>query len=280
MLEKLKLMYWKLEAVFAELYVRIKPVSGKKNPHNVSSSLVVSLTSFPPRFDKLHLTLKSLLLQSITPDHLILWIAEADYDKLTSSILELEQEFDWFTIRKCKDTRSYKKLVPALVEFPDSYIVTADDDLFYPEEWLYKLTSVISDKKEIIAHRVHSPTFSKLKLQPYVNWQKNSQEDSDLLFATGIGGVLYPPKAFIKEVLNEESFMSICASADDIWFFWMARKNNVYARWSGYDFNTINWLGTDETGLATENVEHGKNDICIESMNEAYGDVFNTHKTN
>jgi hypothetical protein len=33
-------------------------------------------------------------------------------------------------------------------------------------------------------------------------------------------------------------------------------------------------LGTDESGLATENVEHGKNDACIEMMKAEYGDVF------
>lgn len=274
--ERLKLLYWKLEAIVVEKYVSLQPMSSKTNRHGIGTGLIVSLTSFPPRFDKLHLTLKGLLLQSIRPDYVLLWIAEADFKHLTPAILKLESRCDWFEIRTCKDTRSYKKLVPALGEFPDYYIVTADDDLFYPRDWLYKLTSRVSDKKEIIAHRVHTPMFVDNKLLPYVKWQHDSQGEGSVLFATGIGGILYPPNAFVEQVLDEDSFMEICASADDVWFFWMARKKGVYVSWSGYKFNTVNWLGTDESGLATENVEHGKNDVCIAKMKEAYGDVFNT----
>lgn len=277
MLEKIKFLYWKLEAIIVEKYIGLKRVSGNSNPHNIGSSLIVSLTSFPPRFDKLHLTLKGLLLQSITPDFVLLWIAENDHKLLTPAILELENRCTWFEIRTCKDIRSYKKLIPALIEFPESYIVTADDDLFYPRDWLYELTKKISDKKEIIAHRVHSPLFAGNELMPYVKWNHNSQGEGRLLFATGIGGILYPPNAFVDNVFDEASFMSICASADDVWFFWMARKNGVYVCWSEYMFNIVNWLGTNESGLATENVEHGKNDFCIEKMKLEYGDVFLLH---
>jgi hypothetical protein len=278
MLQGIKLLYWKLEAFVVEGYVRLKKVSYKNNPHKIGTGLVVSLTSFPPRFNKLHLTLKGLLLQSITPDYLILWVADADYKHLTSAILDLENSCDWFVIRTCKDTRSFKKLIPALVEFPEHYIVTADDDLFYPCDWLYKLTSKISDKKEIIAHRVHTPLFANKELLPYVKWHDNSRGNGAVLFATGIGGILYPPNAFVDDVLDEEKFMKICASADDVWFFWMARKNGVYVSWSGYELNTINWTGTDASGLAVENVKQGKNDICINRMREVYGDVFTSHE--
>ena len=270
----MKLLYWKMEAVVVELYVSIKCVSNNRKTHSISAGLVVSLTSFPPRFNKLHLTLKGLLSQSITPDYVLLWIAEADFKYLTPKILQLEQQCEWFEIRKCEDIRSYKKLIPSLVEYPERYIVTADDDLFYPKDWLYKLTSKISDKKEIIAHRVHTPLFTENAVLPYAEWSHNSQGVGEVLFATGIGGILYPPNSFSEQVFNEAVFMDICSSADDIWFFWMARRNQTYVTWSECDLNLVNWRGTDESGLAVENVEHGKNDLCIGKMRKKYGDVF------
>ncbi len=40
---------------------------------------------------------------------------------------------------------------------------------------------------------------------------------------------------------------------------------------SGFDFNTLNQQGTDESGLAVEN---GKNDQCLKKMSNKYGDVW------
>ena len=46
----------------------------------------MSLTSYPPRFGTLHLTLACLLDQSVKPDHLILWIAREDIKELPDDI--------------------------------------------------------------------------------------------------------------------------------------------------------------------------------------------------
>ena len=48
---------------------------------NCSESLVVSLTSYPKRIDKVHIVIKSLLMQSKKTDRLILWLAVTDFPK-------------------------------------------------------------------------------------------------------------------------------------------------------------------------------------------------------
>ena len=45
-------------------------------------------------------------------------------------------------------------------------------------------------------------------------------------FLTGVGGVLYPPNCFSKEVLREDVFLNKCPYADDIWFWVMALVHN------------------------------------------------------
>ena len=42
-------------------------------------------------------------------------------------------------IRFVKDIGSYTKAIYAFKEFSESIIVTADDDIFYPKDWLKKL---------------------------------------------------------------------------------------------------------------------------------------------
>jgi len=102
--------------------------------HNLGSELIVSLTSHPPRFPTLHLTLGCLLDQSFRADRVILWIAHDDMALLPAAVRKLERR--GLEIRACDDIRSYKKLVPALEAFPHAFIVTADDDLELAPDWL------------------------------------------------------------------------------------------------------------------------------------------------
>lgn len=61
-----------------------------------------------------------------------------------------------FIDKWCNDLKSYKKLVPALQEFPHDILITADDDLFYEPEWLEKLYNAYLENPQIIhCHRAH-----------------------------------------------------------------------------------------------------------------------------
>ena len=82
-------------------------------PHDLDAPLVVSLTSYPARFGSLHLVLQSLLMQTVRPDRVILWLAAGDETQLTPEITALDVE-----IRICPNWRSYKKIVPTLLEAP------------------------------------------------------------------------------------------------------------------------------------------------------------------
>ena len=63
----------------------ISPNSFKK--HSLDKELIVSLTSYPKRFDILPITIQSLLNQTVKPDRIILWLYEKDYFRLPASAL-------------------------------------------------------------------------------------------------------------------------------------------------------------------------------------------------
>ena len=198
-----------------------------------SVPLVVSLTSYEDRFDDLVISLYSLLTQSVKPDKIILWLSD-EYESVNYLPYELTRFIkNGLEIRFVKDIKSYTKIIYALKEFPEAVIVTADDDVFYPKDWLAKLYhSYAAHPDDIQVHRAHRVGVNEEGIIPYESWDKHVEEETARFdnFLTGVGGVLYPPNAFSKEVLREDIFLKNAPHADDVWLWMMALINNRQIR--------------------------------------------------
>ncbi|GAA0579122.1 FkbM family methyltransferase [Halomonas salifodinae] len=258
-------------------YLREASISSFHPNHSLPGSLVVSLTSYSSRFDNLYLTLRSLMLQEVFPDHLILWIAEEEKSELPKNVWELEQY--GLNIRFCENMRSYKKIVPSLREYPDSFIVTADDDLYYDSKWLKGLVdSWDGDERTVIAHRAHKIVLNdKGRPLPYRKWkwEVGQKEPVDgLIFPTSGAGVLWPPHVFHSDVTYVRRFMELCPSADDIWLYWMASLNGAKVKCSTYEFRFAEWPSNGVSPLWKENVIGGGNDRQIEKLMSFYDNPF------
>ena len=78
--------------------------------------IIVSLTSFPARFEKLHLVIRSLLVQTMPPDVIVLYLDYDDVDALPNSLKELEKyglQIEWRPGRM----KPHKKYYYAIKEF-------------------------------------------------------------------------------------------------------------------------------------------------------------------
>jgi len=238
--------------------------------HEGKPDLIVSLTSYPPRFATLHLTLKSLLLQRLRPTRLLLWIAHEDAALLPQTVLDLKGE--GLEIRYCEDIKSYKKIIPTLESFPEATIVTADDDVYYWPDWLAELVSVWrKHPHDVIAHRLHRIRYEGTSIRPYREWDLAISDTpaSPENFATGIGGVLYPPGCFHPSVHDRGQFMQLCPDADDVWLYWMLRLNGRLVRHSGTRHVPYPWRGSQAVSLWKKNRHH--NDAQIANMIAAFG---------
>lgn len=240
--------------------------------------LIVSLTSFPARIKTVRYTIESLLLQNRKPNMVVLWLG---YDKFPSREKDLPKCLTrltqyGLTIKWCKDIKSYTKLIPTLEEYPDDIIVTVDDDVWYPPQWLDNLyKSYESDPKAIHADRVMEVTFSDGKINPYADWKFNiygPQRPSYLWHFTGTGGVLYPPHCLHKDV-TDRKFLTIAPTVDDIWFWSMAIlngtkvkviANNIYAFEGVFIVNNVS--------LWSSNVDN-RNDIALEKIVKEYPEI-------
>lgn len=249
-------------------------VAPKKHP--LDAPLAISLTSFPARFDTLALTLRCLLSQTIRPDAVILWVAENDFPELPQDVLDLQ--LSGLDIQTCEDIKSYKKLIPCLLENPDRYIVTADDDVHYEADWLEKLvSSSMRNTGKIISCRSHRIEYdTDGKLLPYAEWKKNIgvATASGEIFATGVCGVLYPPHCLDPRVTDIETFMRLCPSTDDVWLYWMARLAGTEVHHLGPKRRIVEWPSSQTVSLRQKNYgsdpDNG-NDRAIAAMIEHFG---------
>lgn len=260
-------------ARFLERVVRSGgPVKSSLN-HDLPGELIVSLTSYPARFPALALTLTCLLRQTMRADRIILWLGVGDALRLPAEVRALQAH--GLEIRETMDLRAYTKLIPALQSFPEAYVVTADDDLFYPKGWLAALVDTFDRASpEIICHRAHMPTFNADgSLGPYRRWRWEARcpEGSAVLFPTGVGGVLYAPGLLSPQVTDVATFKDICPYNDDVWLYFMGRKVGTRYRTVRKYFQIYDWPDTQQHGLMAHNVDGGENDRQIRRLEERFG---------
>lgn len=242
-----------------------------KVSHGLDAPLILTLTSYPPRYQYLHLTLNSLLNQSVVPDEVILWIAERDIDALPDVVKAMHQSI---SIRTCEDIGPYKKLIPSILAYPGCYIAQADDDLYYHHRWLDELLVLNSGKGDVTTCHFGF-RFSTADEYPisYQYWEPNccgTDGPSNNIVPIGAGGILYPPYSFDREVTNCCLFMNIAPLSDDLWFYVMARIQGFLPVTTKNQFEIIPWPGTQDVGLWCTDAIH-RNNAAIKKLCERYG---------
>lgn len=240
--------------------------------------VIVSLTTHSFRINDVYLSIESIMQGTMLPNRIILWLSD-EYKNNPLPITLQNQMKRGLEIRFCKDIRSYTKLVPALKEFPESAIVTIDDDILYPIDTLEHLVNAYNKANDCIcAHWVHTiPKDLNKNYTSLLDWptETGPVQDSPLLFYEGFGGVLYPPKSLDEEVLNESVFLDICKYADDVWFNAMSLKKGTKVRYANPRPGLFRCVGNpDVQAIALRNVNsNGEvlNDVQIKAVFNKYG---------
>lgn len=225
--------------------------------------IIVSLTSFPARINIVDQCIISLLSQSIKPNKVVLWLAEEQFPHrekgLPNNLLKLKDyglEIEW-----CDDIRSYKKLIPALKKYSDCIIVTADDDNIYDFRWLELLyLGYMKYPKSIQCHRATKFYFDHKKnaFNIISGGEDFYKYPSFLNKLVGLGGVLYPPNCFYKDILNEDLFKELAPTSDDIWFWLMGVLNDVKVNVVTNNIAKANYIqGTQQGPSLTHINDHG-----------------------
>lgn len=245
------------------------------NDKIADKEVIISLTTYGERYKDVYITIESLMQQTVKANKIILWLDESYNEKNILPVLK-KQIDRGLEIRYCKDLGSYKKLIPCLKEFPDSIIITVDDDVIYNIRTIEKLVSAYNnDPNFIYCNRMHRIKFDGTKVLPYNEWEKGIMDTQESIynFPVGIGGILYPPHCFNEEIFNEKFFLSKCPNGDDIWFKAMSLINNFPSKKAEDSIIQDDYLENDilsSRGLQRLNVKKNLNDIKFDNVYNVY----------
>ncbi|MBQ9991374.1 MAG: hypothetical protein IJP31_10625 [Lachnospiraceae bacterium] len=243
-----------------------------------NSPIIVSLTTYPARINTVWITVTSLLRQTMKPCKIILYLAEEQFpDKKLPGSLDRLMEYG-LEIVYVEDLKPHKKYFYVMQEYPEHYIVTADDDIFYPEDHLEKLWKGHEKYPDtIVCHWSHRIMPDERKnIAEYNQWEDNCEEVPCLAtMAVGCNGVLYPPGCLPARAFNQKKLTELALYTDDLWLKCMEIIN---------DYKTVNCnetiliyyniVKTKKSGLWQKNTgQAGRNDLVWTRLMEAFPEV-------
>lgn len=238
--------------------------------------VIVSLTSHPGRIAKVHITIESLIEQKAKPYKILLWLSKKQFPKmneeLPQELLELKKNPLFDICWAEDDLAPHKKYLYTVKKYPDFPVIIVDDDVIYDECLVEKLMNSYRKFPGCIScMRANLMTFrADGNPRIYDKWLMDYKVLMDIpsyqLMPTGVGGVLYPPKALPEETFNIEAIKKTCLYCDDLWLKMMAMFNGfptvVPKDWCGYELIP----GSQETALWKHNVHRNNNDVSLENI--------------
>jgi len=229
---------------------------------------VVSLTTYGERTQRVYLAIESIGRGRLLPSRMILWLDDANVAAHLPVELERLQSRG-LEIKVCPNYGPHKKYYP-YVESQNDFeapLVTADDDIFYPRQWLRRLYDAYLHTPEHVhcfrARRMHITCDG---IAPYASWEiLRDTRPSYLNLATGCAGIIYPEPLLRKIKQQGTAFRAACPRADDLWL-------HVQALRAGYrvhqivknEFFLCEIPGTQANALYRQNFDDG-NDRQIQT---------------
>jgi len=268
-----------LQSLPLQWYYSVKKRYSQLNKSSRNHHIVVSLTSFPARFGTLHFAIKSILNQSMKPDVILLCLTKdeaKDESELPQSVLELKK-YGLQIYFADDNLKPHNKYFYAMKLYPNSLIITVDDDNMYDKALISELYSSFQKYPSAVsARRVHKIVKNKRNIiLPYNKWRyehKKKKEPSLDLLATGVGGVLYPPGLLPTETFDVVKIRELCLNADDIWLKFMELKNNIPVVWvKGRRVHPLNIKQAQKINLQKDNYHANLNDCYISGLQDCYG---------
>lgn len=249
-----------------------------QNPLNTEKRdeiIIVSLTSYPARIEYVHLAIKSLMLQTVKPDRILLWLAEEQFpDKiLPQNLIDLQK----FGLEICwtNDIYGHKKyFYPVKEQKANEVVITYDDDLIYSERSIERLIKTHKKyPKCLVCER--GQTINEKYLNNPGRWKTISSlgvtKPTYSMNPSPGGGCLIPYKAFFEDAGKEDVIRELAYKNDDLWYMFMCAQNGtrmIKTRKFHKTFTAIE--GSQVEQMATENIGNNYNAVVLEKLKKAY----------
>ena len=196
---------------------------------------IVSLTSHGDRIKFLNKSLGQIIDKPSDVYKVVLTIFKGEEYLITDYVKKKVHDGCLELIIADRDLGPHLKYFYAMKKYKTLPVITIDDDCIATQSRLTSLyNAYMQNPKDINAMRVHRMKFVHWKLAPYTSWEfecKSIVGRADkFLFATGVGGVIYPPNIFN---LNDDMIPEIikCKYADDIYLKVLEIRKDLNVRW-------------------------------------------------
>lgn len=260
-----------------------------EEPLSAGSGVIVSITTFPKRFNYLKYTIFSLLRQSVRPEKIIINLTQPECPNgmrdLPEDLAVLAKYGVVFEFRP-ENLKPHGKYFYTMQEYPEKLIVTCDDDILYRKDTLKELLELHKAHPDCIcSRRVRKIPFNNGCNEPYNTWSLyNNEVKGHGYLAVGVAGVLYPAKLFVgSRMFDIPEIKRLCLNADDLWL----KAHEVLL---GIPVVTGKFTAPDITmetsvvnALSANNVGKSANDVQWEALNTEYGinkKILNTNIAN
>ncbi|MBD8946440.1 MAG: hypothetical protein EGR97_03870 [Clostridiales bacterium] len=289
--KKTQIKLYKYIGIITNIYIRfrytLKNRFSKKNgiTDNGEIEVIVSLTSFPARIHTVFYAIETLMNQTVKPNKIILWLSKEQFSSINhlpkTLLRQRKRGLEIYLVDD--DLKGHKKYYYAFRTFPNSKIITFDDDLLYPS---YAIERLIDKNKEypncVCCNRGHEIKIADGKICSYKEWVKEAiylNTPTNCLCPTHGAGALFPVNSVDNDVFCVEKIKKYVYYSDDIWLKAMAFKKGTKAVYTN-DFPQ--WLfvirGSQNVTLAQKNINQNQNDFAISLIMEDYKFNFKSFK--
>ena len=222
-------------------------------------------------------------MQKRRAERIVLWLGEDEFSDATLPKMLQQIKKLGVEVRFCKDIRSYTKIIPSILAFPEDIIITVDDDLYYSSNFIEEMVQQMQlHPKCIIAEGIWLPKImSDGTFAPYREWdrrhyiKKNYTYNHLLAMPLGVNGILYPLHIFDDEVTNMDVALKLSPRADDLWLYVMGLRCGVQkvlvpeSQVHYYNIDLIRQVFTRDRLYAT-NVGEDQNDVQLNNLLDYY----------
>ena len=233
--------------------------------HNkiTDDTLLVSMTTYPPRLAGITEVLLSLLYQSadITLYQCFLTLAKEEFINGERDLpLDVQKliKNGWIKIIWHHNIYSHKKLMPIIQLYPENDILIVDDDVIRTKNFIEIFQRDHSKyPNDVICGQFNYFYNNKIEIQRMKGYKgKNCGEFNaipDIIFQTGRsanggGGVLYPKHTFYdKRFFNESLYMNLSPTSDESWqYTFLIIENKIVRQTSIIIDSSVNFVNNSQ----------------------------------
>ncbi|GGH32160.1 hypothetical protein FAZ19_23085 [Sphingobacterium alkalisoli] len=256
-----------------------------------SAGLYVSMTTFEPRLKVFEYTVLSILAGTVLPEKILIYVPRGFrnlVERNDDSWLKYELGKGLVEMIEMEvDLGCHSKYFYSFQQYGGAKdILICDDDVVYYENWLKDLLHAMRHREyDVFAFKAVQVKVVNNTIQPYDSWTHcsfRSRGENELLYAEGVGGVLYRKNSINKEVLNKDKFLELAPKADDVWLWFCTYLNSCRIKYV-VPTNTKKLLyvipGSQDTNLWVENTLNKRNDIFVKKCHTYFLEQYNLDLT-